>query len=76
MKAVSIHLPEKAYQEMKSLAALRGCPVAELVRQAMEEYLQRERVKGGSVLERPAHESGRPLKGWTREEILEEMLGA
>jgi 16S rRNA U516 pseudouridylate synthase RsuA-like enzyme len=74
MKPVSIHLHEKAYREMKSLAAERGRPVAELVRQAMDEYLEKERVKGLSLVDRRPHASGRLLEAWTREELLEEML--
>lgn len=74
MKPVSIHLHKKAYQEMKSLAAQRGRPVAELVRQAMDEYLEKERVKGSFLIDRPPHASGRLLEAWTREELLEEML--
>jgi predicted transcriptional regulator len=74
MKSISVHLHEKAYQEMKALAAQRGRPVAELLRQAMDEYLERERGKGGSILERAGHESGRLLEVWTRDDIFEEML--
>ena len=74
MKAVSIHLAESSYQEMKSLAARRGRPVAELIRQAMEEYLSREQGRGGSLLEVVPHESGKMLRGWDRAELLDEML--
>ncbi|MGH9323006.1 MAG: ribbon-helix-helix domain-containing protein [Vicinamibacteria bacterium] len=74
MKAVSVHLSETAYIEMKILASARGRPVAELIRQAMEEYLERERSRRQSLLDRAPHESGRLLRPWTRDELLEEMV--
>ena len=74
MKPVSVHFPEAAYLEMKSLAALRGRPVAELIRQAMEEYLERERSRTGSILDRQPHQSGKLRDAWIRTEVLEEML--
>ena len=73
MKPISVHLPERPYQELKSLAALRGRPVAELIREAMSQYLDRERRSARSVLDIAAHPSGRLRKGWTRTELLEEM---
>ena len=76
MKAVSVHLSETAYQEMKSVAARRGRPVAELIRQAMEEYLTRQRETGASVFELAPHRSGRMLQGWDRSELLDEMLSS
>ena len=74
MKAISIHLSETAYLEMKSLAARRGRPVAELIRQAMDEYLSREQQNGTSVLDIVPHESGRMLRDWDRSELLDEMI--
>ena len=74
MKAVSVYLSGTAYEEMKSLASRRGRPVAELIRQAMEEYLARERKTGASVLDLVPHPSGRMLKSWNRSELLDEML--
>ena len=74
MKSISIHVPEKAYQEFKALAAREERPVAELIRQAMAEYLSRERQSGSSVLEIPPHESGAFLRSWTRDQIFEEMI--
>ena len=74
MKLISIHVSEKAYQEFQVLAGRTGRPVAELVRQAMAEYLQDDTARG-SLLDIPSHDSGRLVKGWTRSEILDEMLG-
>jgi len=74
MKPVSVYLPEGAYLEMKSLAEQQGRPVAELIRQAMTEFLERKRRNDRSVVELSPHQSGKLLKDWTRSEIFDEML--
>jgi hypothetical protein len=74
MKPVSVYLPERPYQELKSLAARRDRPVAELIREAMDQYLERERTSGRSILDIPPHRSGRLRRRWTRAELLDEML--
>jgi len=74
MRPVSVYLSETAYLEMKALASLRGRPVAELIRQAMEDYLERERSRRQPLLDRAPHASGRLLRPWTREEVFEEMV--
>lgn len=75
MKPISVHVPEDAYEELKSLAARTGRPVAELIREAMAEYLDAERTDGRPLLSLPAHDSGRMLSGWTRSELADEMHG-
>lgn len=55
------------------MATRKGRPVAELIRRAMTEYLERERQGRGSVLDLPAHDSGALLKAWTRSDLLDEM---
>ncbi|MDA2925087.1 ribbon-helix-helix domain-containing protein [Acidobacteria bacterium AH-259-L09] len=74
MKAISIHVPERDYGEIKSLSARVGRPVAELIRQAMAEYLERQRRTARSILDLPPHRSGDLLKTWSRTEVLDEML--
>lgn len=76
MKSISLYVSEKAYQEFKAVASREERPVAELIRQAMAEYLTRERQNGGSVLDIVPHESGALLTGWTRDEIFDEMTGS
>lgn len=73
MKPISVHLPERPYQELKSVAARKGKPVAELLRVAMIEYLERERRSSHSVLDLPPHPSGRLKRKWSRTELLDEM---
>ena len=74
MRPISVHVTEDDYQRFKLLAALRKRPVAELIREAMAHYLKQERRSGRSVLDIPAHDSGRMLRSWTRSELYDEML--
>ncbi len=55
------------------MAARTGRPVAELIRRAMAEYLDRERPGARSVLDLSGHDSGKLLETWTRSEIADEM---
>jgi len=73
MKPISLHVPDEAYSELKTLAARRGRPVAELIREAMAEYLARESGSAVSLFDLAPHPSGPLLEGWTREELLDEM---
>ena len=75
MKPISLHVPDEAYSELKSLATRRGKPVAELIREAMTEYLARESGRSISLFELPPHPSGPLLEPWTRSELLDEMRG-
>jgi hypothetical protein len=75
MKPISVYVPEGAYQDMKALAAGSGRPVSELIRQAMAEYVERQRRQGGSVLDVHVHRSGRMRRTWSREDLLDEMRG-
>jgi len=74
MKTISVHVTDDDYQELKSIAARHRRPVAALIREAMTRYLQSEKPRAASVLDLPAHDSGRALAGWTRSELLDEML--
>ena len=73
MKPISVHVSEDDYEELKSMASRTGKPVAELIRSAMAEYLDRERRGRRSVLDLPAHDSGELSEAWTRSELLDEM---
>jgi hypothetical protein len=74
MKVISLHVPEAPYQKAKSLARQRGVSVAQLLREAMLEYLEREGHSGVSVLDIPPFDGGRLKKSWTRSELLDEMI--
>ncbi len=74
MKAISLHVSPETYQEYKELAQMQGKPVAQLIREAMEHYLEQKR-SAGSIFDIPTHSSGKLKKSWTRAELYEEMLG-
>jgi len=74
-KPISVHVDVAEYEELKELASRQGRPVAELVREAMSAYVAQERRDGPSVLDIPPHGGGRQIRGWTREEIYDEMIG-
>lgn len=74
MRAISVHVEEEEYRRFKSLASLEGRPVAALIREAMSDYLDREGASGRSILEIPAHRSGKLLREWSRSELYDEML--
>ena len=73
VKVISVHVPEEPYAELKSLAATRGVPVAELIRTAMTSFLERERASSGSVLDLAPLDGGRQLRSFTRDQLLDEM---
>ncbi len=75
MKVISLHVPERAYEELKEIAAKEGRPVAALIREAMAEYVARETRPRHSLLDIPPHKGGRLKKRWTRSEIFDEMIG-
>lgn len=75
MKPISLHVEERAYRDLKSLAEMSGRPVAEIIREAMAEYLARRSGGTGSIFDLPSHSSGAQLAGWTRDELLDEMRG-
>ncbi len=74
MKPISLHVEDETYRNLKALASWTERPVAELIREAMAEYLGRKFGRGPSLLDLPAHPSGALLAPWTREELFEEML--
>jgi hypothetical protein len=73
MKAISVHVPTETYREYKEIAARQARPVAELIREALEDYLARKKRTAMSVLDVPAHPSGRLKRRWTRSELADEM---
>jgi hypothetical protein len=75
MKPISLHVSDEDYTELKSLATRRGRPVAELIREAMTEYLARESGRGVSIFDLEPHPGGPLLEPWTRSELLDEMRG-
>ena len=75
MKPISVHVDEGDYLELKALAARTGRPVAELIREAIAEYLGQRRGRRSSIFDVPVHHGGAQLKTWTRDKIFDEMIG-
>lgn len=74
MKTISLHVSERAYDEFKSLAARQDRPVAAVIREAMEAYLEHERRTGRSVLDLEPFHCGPLREAWSRGEVFDEML--
>jgi predicted transcriptional regulator len=74
MKPISVHVDDEDYRELKTLAERTGRPVAELIREAMAEFLAQRRGRGASIFELEPHPSGRLLAPWSRAELFDEML--
>lgn len=73
MKPISLHVSDESYSELKELAARRGRPVAELIREAMTEYVSRESGQVVSLFDLEPHDSGPLLAPWSRSELFDEM---
>jgi hypothetical protein len=73
MKPISLHVEDDDYRSFKALADRQGRPVAELIREAMGEYLVRQGRRKGSIFDVSPHPSGPLLAPWTRDELLDEM---
>lgn len=74
MKAISLYVDEPIYRQLKALAKAREQPVAELVREAMSDYMANLQ-SGESLLDVKPHASGKLRKTWKRHELVDEMRG-
>jgi predicted DNA-binding protein len=57
MKRTHVFLPQPVISRLKALAKKTGLPVSELIRRAIDEYLERLRVKAdhlGAVIDQEA----------------------
>jgi 16S rRNA U516 pseudouridylate synthase RsuA-like enzyme len=73
MKAISLNVSEASYRKFREIAERQGLPVSELIRRAMDEYLDRQYRPRRSILELPAFESGGVLRQWRGADIYDEM---
>ena len=71
MKAISIHVPEQALRRFKSLSQQTGRPMAELIREAMDRYLE-ERSGRVSVLDLPGYDSKIHDGSFSRSQVWDE----
>ena len=75
MKMISVHVSVEAYEEFKRYGRQRGRAVAELVREAMDNYVDQKIRPSKKLVGLPTTSQPRLKKRWTREEIQEEMIG-
>ena len=73
MKAISVHVEESSYRELKALAARSRRPVAELIREAMADYVA-NRGRRHSLREIVPLPGGGRVRSWTRAEVADEMF--
>jgi hypothetical protein len=64
MKAISLNVSEASYARFREIADHRGLAVAELIRRAMDEYLERHYCARLSVLDLPTFVSGGIRRAW------------
>jgi predicted transcriptional regulator len=72
MKTISVYVDEQRYAALKSLAKERQRPVAELVREAMDDFVERA-LAAASMADLPAHSSGRRRGRSARHGLIDEM---
>ena len=75
MKLISIKVSEKAYSQFKGYAEGRGRPVAEVIREAMDLYVDQRIQPAARLTRMPTTSKPKLKRRWTRDEIQEELLG-
>ena len=73
MKAISLNVSEVSYRKRKQVAEKRGLPVVELIRRAMDDFLERHCKERRPVRALPAFKTGPILKTWKGADFFEEM---
>ena len=76
MKQISLHVDEESYRELKSLAERTGRPMAELIREAMDEYTAHRRVSARSLFDLEPYPSGTLRAPWIRAELIDERMNS
>lgn len=71
MKVVSIRVDEQEYAALKALAARRGRPVAEIIRESLARTA-REAVSAGSFFDLSPLDGPRQVDTWSRADLYEE----
>lgn len=71
---ISLDVPEREYRALESVADRRGQAVPEVARELISEFVSQQQGSGRSVLDIPPHPGGKPLRGWERDEIFDEMI--
>ena len=75
MKVISINVSDKAYGQFKEFAEHRGRAVAEVIREAMDLYIDQKIQTVTRMKRMPTTSKPKLKRRWSREEIQGEMLG-
>jgi len=75
MKLISIKVSEQAYAKFQHYADHRGRPVAEIIREAMDLYIDQKIHNATKLRRMPTTSKPKLKRRWSKEEIQEEMLG-
>jgi len=75
MKLISIKVSEKAYSDFKDYAEHRGRAVAEVIREAMDFYIDHKIHAVTKLRRMPTTAKPKLKRRWSKEEIQEELLG-
>lgn len=73
MKAISLNVSETSYARFREIADRDGLAVAELIRRAMDAYLERHYRERRSILDLPAFASGGIRRTWKGADLFDEM---
>jgi hypothetical protein len=73
MKPISLNVSDSSYRKFQELAARQGLPVSELIRRAMDEYLDRHYRIRASIKDLPTFTSGGILRKWKEADLYDEM---
>lgn len=74
MKAISLNVSEFSYGKFRELAKRQGLAVSELIRRAMDEFLERHYENRMSIRELPTFRSGGIRRSLRGGDIFEEMI--
>jgi len=74
MKAISLNVSEISYGKFQEIAVREGLPVSELIRRAMDEYLERHYRARTSISDLPSFAAGGILRPWKGADVYDEMV--
>jgi hypothetical protein len=74
MKTISLNVSSVAYKKFQEIAQRQGLPVSELVRRAMDEFIDRNYRQRISIRNISTIRAGKILKPWKGGDIFKEMV--
>ena len=74
MKTISLNVSSVAYKKFQEIAQRQGLPVSELVRRAMDEFIDRNYRQRSSIRNISTIRAGKILRPWKGGDIFKEMV--